>query len=125
MRREAQAQHGEGGEVDLGIDVGVGVMLFDLELALVVKQTVQYKGSITVGTFNRQAVEGDAIVTGQKPTLSRCGIGLSQRAKAFAIKFPFDVKAILPVGVDVRVACRRQMHHISVIDVVAFGSQLI
>jgi hypothetical protein len=68
---------------------------------------------------------GDAIATGQKPTLSRCGIGLSQRAKAFAIKFPFDVKAILPVGVDVRVACRRQMRHISVIDVVAFGSQLI
>jgi len=57
-RAEAQAQHGEGGEVDLGIAVGVGVMLFDLELALVVKQTVQYKGGITVGTLNRQAVVG-------------------------------------------------------------------
>lgn len=33
-------------------------MLFDLELALVVKQTVQYKRSITVGALNRQAVEG-------------------------------------------------------------------
>jgi len=61
-RAEAQAQHGEGGEVDLGIAVGVGVMLFDLELALVVKQTVQFKGSITVGTFNRQAVEGGVII---------------------------------------------------------------
>ena len=61
-RREAQAQHGEGGEVDLGIAVGVGVMLFNLELALVVKQTVQYKGSITVGTFNRQAVEGGVVI---------------------------------------------------------------
>ena len=29
---------------------------------------------------------GEAIATGQKPTLSRCGIGLCQRAKAFAIK---------------------------------------
>jgi hypothetical protein len=67
---------------------------------------------------------GEAIAAGQKPTLSRCGIGLSQRAKAFAIKLPFDVKAILPIGVDVRVACRRQMHHIAVIDVIAFGSQL-
>ena len=36
-RTETQAQNGEGGEVDLGIAVGVGVMLFDLELALVVK----------------------------------------------------------------------------------------
>jgi len=44
-RAEAQAQHGEGGEVDLGIAVGVGIMLFDLELALVAKQTVQYKGA--------------------------------------------------------------------------------
>jgi len=57
-RAEAQAQHGEGGEVDLGIAVAVGVMLFDLELALVVKQTIQYEGSITIGALNRQAVEG-------------------------------------------------------------------
>ena len=60
-RAEAQAQHREGREVDLGIAVGVGIMLFDLELALVVKQTVQYKGSITVGALNRQAVEGRVV----------------------------------------------------------------
>ena len=58
---EAQAQHGEDGEVDLGIAVGVGIMLFDLELALVVKQTVQYKGSNTVGALNWQAVEGGVV----------------------------------------------------------------
>ena len=46
-RAEAQAQHGEGGEVDFGIAVGVGVMLFNLELALVVKQAVEYEGRIT------------------------------------------------------------------------------
>ena len=57
-RAKAQAQHGESGEVDLSIAMGVGVMLFDLELALVVKQTVQHKGGITVGTLNRDAVEG-------------------------------------------------------------------
>src|SRR5262249_16031762 len=59
---EAQAQHGEGGEVDLGIAVGVGVTLFDLQLAFVVKQTVQYEGSITFGTFNWQAVEGGVVI---------------------------------------------------------------
>ena len=68
---------------------------------------------------------GVPTVNGQKTTLSQCGIGLSQRAKAFAMEFPFDVKAVFPIGVDVRVACRRQMHHIDVIDVIAFGSQLI
>ena len=46
-RAAAQAQHGEDGEIDLCIAVGIGVMLFDLELALVVKQTVQHKGGIT------------------------------------------------------------------------------
>jgi hypothetical protein len=45
--------------------VGVGVMLFDLELALVVKQTVEYEGSITVGALNRQAVEGDPCLFGE------------------------------------------------------------
>jgi len=68
---------------------------------------------------------GVPTVSGQKTTLSRCGIGLSQRAKAFAMEFPFDVKAVLPIGIDVRVARRRQMHHIAVIDVITFGSQLI
>ena len=57
--------YGEGGEVDLGIAVGVGVMLFDLELALVVKQTVEYEGSITVGALKRQAVE-EGVVIGHK-----------------------------------------------------------
>jgi len=70
------------------------------------------------------AVLGVPTVNGQTTTLSQCGIGLSQRAKAFAMEFPFDVKAVFPIGVDVRVACRRQMHHIDVIDVIAFGSQL-
>src|ERR1700675_4629781 len=47
---------------DLGIAVGVGVMLFNLELALVVKQTVEYEGSITVGALDRQAVEGGIVI---------------------------------------------------------------
>ena len=49
-RAEAQAQ--------LGIAVGIGVVFFDLELALVVKQTVQHKGGITIGALNRQAEKG-------------------------------------------------------------------
>jgi hypothetical protein len=40
------------------------------------------------------------------------------------MEFPFNVKTILPIGVDVRVARRREMHHIGIIDVMAFGSRL-
>ena len=49
---------------------------------------------------------GVPTVNGQKTTLSQCGIGLSQRAKTFAMEFPFDIKAVFPIRVDVRVACR-------------------
>src|SRR5262249_48177891 len=71
-RAKAQAQHGEGGEVDLGIAVGVGIMLFDLELAFIIKQTVEYEGGITVGAQSPlgrcQAVHGEcsAHTTGGK-----------------------------------------------------------
>ena len=70
-------------------------------------------------------IYGVPIASGQKTTLSHYGIGPSQRAKAFAMEFPFDVEAILAVGVDVRVARRRQMHHITIIDVMVFRSELI
>lgn len=32
-----------------------------------------------------------------------------ERAKAFAMEFPFDVKAVFPIGVDVRVARGRRL----------------
>ena len=34
---EPHADHAEGGEVDLGVAVGVGVVLFEVEVALVVE----------------------------------------------------------------------------------------
>ena len=40
-RGEAQAQHGEGGEVDLGIAVGVGIMLFDLGIQKALRATAR------------------------------------------------------------------------------------
>jgi hypothetical protein len=68
---------------------------------------------------------GVPTASGQKTTLSHYGIGPSQRAKAFAMEFPFNVEAILTVGIDVRVARRRQMHHITIIDVMVFRLELI
>jgi hypothetical protein len=35
-----------------------------------------------------RSLQGVPIASGQKTTLRQCGIGLSQRAKAFAMEFP-------------------------------------
>jgi hypothetical protein len=48
-----------------------------------------------------------AIANGQKTTLSQFGIWQPQRAKTFAVEFPVYIESILPVGIDVRVACWR------------------
>jgi hypothetical protein len=74
---------------------------------------------------HRAGAFGVPTASGQKTTLSHYGIGPSQRAKAFAMEFPFNVEAILTVGIDVRVARRRQMHHITIIDVMVFRLELI
>jgi hypothetical protein len=73
----------------------------------------------------RRIHNGVAIADGQKTTLSRSGIGQSQRAKSFAMEFLVYVESILPVGIEVGVARRRQMRHIGVIDMLAFCFQLI
>jgi hypothetical protein len=67
---------------------------------------------------------GVAIAGGQKTTLSQSGIGQSQRAKSFAVEFLVYVESILPVGIEVGVARRRQMRHTGVIDMLAFCLQL-
>ena len=41
-RAEAHADHDERGEVDLGVAVGVGVVLFEVEVALVVQHAVEH-----------------------------------------------------------------------------------
>ena len=63
-------------------------------------------GAIAVGDYywrrqTRVRLVGIPTASGQKTTLSQCEPvrnRLSQQAKAFAMKFPFDVKAILPIG---------------------------
>ena len=48
----------------------------------------------------------------------------SQRAKSFAVEFLVYIESILPVGIEVGVARRRQMRHTGVIDMLAFCLQL-
>ena len=70
-RAEAHADHHEGGEVDLGVAVGVGVVLFEVEVALVVKHAVEHEGRVAVGALDRTAVERGVVVGDEGVELER------------------------------------------------------
>jgi len=40
---KAPAQHGEGSEVQFGVAVRIGVMLFNLQIAFVVQEAIKHK----------------------------------------------------------------------------------
>lgn len=56
-RAKAFAQHGKGSEIDLSVSVCIGVMLFQIQVAFVVEQSIQYKGGVSFGTFDGRAIE--------------------------------------------------------------------
>ena len=61
----------EGGEVDLGVTVGVGVVLFEVEVALVVEHAVEHEGRVAVGALDRAAVERGVVVGDEGVELER------------------------------------------------------
>ena len=60
--QKPHADHPEGREVDLGVAVGVGVVLFEIEVALVVEDAVEHEGRVAVGALDRAAVERGVVV---------------------------------------------------------------
>ena len=68
-RTEAHADHGEGGEIDLGIAVGVGVVFFEVEIAFVVEDAVEDEGCVAVGAFDGSTVERRVVVGNEGPRL--------------------------------------------------------
>ena len=77
---EAHADHHEGREVDLGVAVGVGVVLFEVEVALVVEHAVEHEGRVAVGALDRTAVErgvvvGDEGVELEREVVEACAVG--------------------------------------------------
>ena len=68
---EPHADHPEGGEVDLGVAVGVGVVLFEVEVALVVEHAVEHEGRVAVGALDRAAVERGVVVGDEGIELER------------------------------------------------------
>ena len=59
---ETPAQHGERGEVQLGVTVRVRIVFFDLQVAFVVEKAVKQESRIAVGAFDGHAVEGSVII---------------------------------------------------------------
>ena len=70
-RAEAHADHHEDGEVDLGVAMGVGVVLFEVEVALVVEHAVEHEGRVAVGALDRAAVERGVVVGDEGVELER------------------------------------------------------
>ena len=70
-RAEPHADHPEGGEVDLGVAVGVGVVLFEVEVALVVEHAVEHEGRVAVRALDRAAVERGVVVGDEGVELER------------------------------------------------------
>ena len=72
---EAHADHGERGEVDLGVAVGVGVVLLEVEVAFVIEHAVEHERCVAVGAFvgdegvelEREVVEARAVGALQHP----------------------------------------------------------
>ena len=54
---ESLSQHCECSKVDLGVAVRVRVVLFEIQVAFVVKEPIEHEGGVEVGAFNRQVVE--------------------------------------------------------------------
>ena len=65
-RAEAHADHRDGGDVDLGVAVGVGVVRFEVEVALVGEHAVEHDGRVAVGALDRAAVERGVVVVGDE-----------------------------------------------------------
>ena len=70
-RAEPHADHPEGREVDLGVAVGVGVVLFEVEVALVVEHAVEHEGRVAVGALDRAAVERGVVIGDEGVELER------------------------------------------------------
>jgi hypothetical protein len=85
MRGQKPSEHGECGEVDLRVAVRVGVVLVELELALVVEQPIEHERRVAVGAFDRHAVEGRVVVGNEGVELKRevaeaCAVRLLEHA---------------------------------------------
>ena len=104
-RAEAHADHGEGGEVYLGIAVRVGVVLFQIKVAFVVQHAVENEGGVAVGAFDGSAVKRRVVVSDegielQGEVIEAGAVGLLQHAvrhgKALSHRWP--TSCLLPSG---------------------------
>ena len=70
-RAEATAEHRERGKIDIGIAVGVRVVLLDLEVALVVKEPVQDGRRVPIRALDGRAEKRGVVVGDEAIELKR------------------------------------------------------
>ena len=70
-RAEPLPEHGEGREVQLGVAMGVSVMLLRIDLGLVVEEPIQNVGCVPFRALDRGAVEGRVVVGDEGVELQR------------------------------------------------------
>ena len=70
-RAEPLPEHGEGREVQLGVAMGVSVMLLRIDLGLVVEDPIQNVGCVPFRALDRGAVEGRVVVGDEGVELQR------------------------------------------------------
>ena len=68
---EPPTEHREGSEVDLCVAVGVGVVLLEFQVALVVQESVENERGVAVGALDRGAVERRVVVCDKGVELKR------------------------------------------------------
>ncbi len=71
LRAEPLPEHGEGREVQLGVAMGVSVMLLRIDLGLVVEEPIQNVGCVPFRALDRGAVEGRVVVGDEGVELQR------------------------------------------------------
>ena len=70
-RTEATSEHRERGKIDVGVAVGVRVVLLELEVALVVKEPVQDGRRVPIRALDGRAEEGGVVVGDEAVELKR------------------------------------------------------
>ena len=61
-RAETLPEHGESSEVDFGVAVGVDVVLLNVEVGLMVEQSVEHVGGVPRRALDGNTVEGGVVV---------------------------------------------------------------
>src|SRR5690606_5644052 len=68
-RCKTATEHGEGGEVNLGVAMRIRIVLLQSQVTLIVEQAVEDIGSIPVSAFDGRTVERSIVISDERVEL--------------------------------------------------------